>query len=165
MRFKPLNAQDKVHLRAAEGWFELGDCDSAIKELEQITPEAQSDGTFQSLRHCVVIKKAGRWKLGEGLAAETPDHPQYWINLAGSNQKVRQFAEAKRLLIEAHTRFPCEFIFQFMLACSCAQLQQLDESAEWLKKAMALDEKKIVQELAARDPDLKPLLDYISAIK
>jgi tetratricopeptide (TPR) repeat protein len=123
MTLKSLNEQDKIRLRAAEGWFELGNYVLAISELEQITAEARSDHAVLSLRHFICAKKAGRLNLGEGLAAMSPDDLHYWINLAGANQKVRQFAEAKRILIQAHAKFPREYIVQLMLACCCAQLQ------------------------------------------
>jgi len=49
----------------------------------------------------------------------------------------------------------------YTLACYCAQLGELEESAEWFKKAMAIDT-KAVQKIALDDPDLKPLWDSMS---
>jgi hypothetical protein len=36
---KPFELHDQRHLEAAQGWFELGNCIEATKELEQITPQ------------------------------------------------------------------------------------------------------------------------------
>ena len=49
----------------------------------------------------------------------------------------------------------------YNLACYCAQLRRLDESREWVKKAMAIDE-HTVKRAAIDDPDLKPLWDSMS---
>ena len=49
----------------------------------------------------------------------------------------------------------------YNLACYCAQLGRLEQSREWFKKALAIDEKS-ASAGAIFDPDLKPLLDSMS---
>jgi hypothetical protein len=46
----------------------------------------------------------------------------------------------------------------YNLACYCAQLGQLQESQDWFKKAIAIDD-EAAPEAGIDDPDLKPLWD------
>jgi tetratricopeptide (TPR) repeat protein len=154
-RRRPLNAQDELHYWAATRLFLSGDLVAASNELEEITAPALSDHGVLSLRH-FIYAEAGRWHM----AVWPKDWPGSWINLAHTKWKMSQTADAKNILIEAQVRFPREYLIPFNMACYCAQLNQLEESVDWLKKAMAIDEKS-VQKLAVQDSDLKPLRDSL----
>jgi predicted Zn-dependent protease len=161
-----LTLEDARHLRAAEGWLGLGDFVSASNELEEITARERAHPAVLSLRYAIYAK-AGRWdmaaEVAEGLAAMLPDKPDIWVNLADATRRKTGggIPEAKRILLVAQVKFPKEYRIPFNLACYCAQLGELKEAGQWLKKAMAIDE-KTVQKLALDDPDLKPLWDSMS---
>lgn len=63
-------------------------------------------------------------------------------------------------LLPVADTFPKVWTIPYNLACYCAQLRRLDESQEWFKKAMAIDE-HTVKRAGIDDPDLKPLLDSL----
>jgi len=134
---KQLSLEDTRRLRAAEGWYESGDIVSACKELGQISAEARSNHAVLSLRNSI----------------------DAWLKAAEAGPRsAGQTAEAKRILLVAQVHFPKDYRVHFHLACCCAQLGELKEAEQWLKKAIVIDEKK-VQKLAVDNPDLKPLWD------
>lgn len=60
-------------------------------------------------------------------------------------------------------KFPEEHHVPFNLTCYCAQLGELKEAEEWLKKAIEINTKQ-VQKLAFDEPDLKPLWDSMKNV-
>lgn len=166
MTDKPLNAQDRMRLRAAEGWLELGDVVSASDELEEITAEARAYPAVLSMRYSIYAK-AKRWdmaaEVAEGLTAMRPDEPKNWIHLADATRRKTGggIPEAKRILKVAQVKFPAEFLIPYNLACYCSQLREFEEAEFWIKKAMVLNEKE-VQKMVLDEPDLKPFWDSMS---
>lgn len=166
VRIKDLKVQDLHHLRAAEGWMELGDFVSACNELEEIAAEARANPVVLSMRFSIYAK-AEKWNLAAGVAEALtnmlPNKPESWVNLAYATRRKTggSIPEAKRILLVAQVKFPRDYIFPFNLACYCSQLGELKEAERWLKKAIAID-KKTVQKLAVDDPDLKPLWNSMS---
>jgi len=57
---QPLPKSDLCHIRAAQGWIELGDHLEANEEPEQITPEHRSHPDVLTVRW-QVFATAGRW--------------------------------------------------------------------------------------------------------
>src|SRR5580698_1949984 len=102
-----------------------------------------------------------RIQIGDGRIL--PEDAESWINLAvTTGRKTRgSIDEAKRILLVAAVKFPREYLIPYNLACYCAQLGELKESAQWFKKAILIDD-KAVQKIALDDPDLKPLWDSMS---
>jgi tetratricopeptide (TPR) repeat protein len=167
-RFEQLNHSDNMCLRAAEGWLELGDIVSAIKELNEISAQAQTHFAVLFIRY-EIFAKAQEWDEAAELSARLtnllPDEPAVWICFAYSTRRKRGggIAQAKQILLEAESKFSGEYQFPFKLACYCSQLNQLEEAENWLDKAMQLNG-KAVQKLVIDNPDLKPLRDSVSAI-
>ena len=79
----PLHTADERHLMAAEGWLDLGDCQSANDELEAITPEMRAHPAVLRMRVRIYLE-AKKWKLvlavAETLAAQSPDDLDGWIH-------------------------------------------------------------------------------------
>lgn len=161
-----LDDADSRRLRAAEGWFELGDLDSAGKELENISSDGKTHPAVLVMYY-EIYAKAKKWDmaavLAESLVKVLPDDPEAWLNFAFTERLKRggSVEDAKAILIEAEPKFPGEYLFPYNLACYCAQLHEFDEAKEWFKKAMLLDE-KTVQKSALDEPDLKPFWDSMS---
>ena len=163
MPLRPLNLENARYLRAAEGWLELGDAVSAGDELEEITSDEQTHPAVLQVRYAIHAKR-GQWdmatEVAEELATGLPDSAGSWINLAYATRRKTGggIPEAKKILQAAEPLFPDEYLIPFNLACYCSQLHEFDQAEQWLKKAAAIDEKK-VRKMAADDSDLKPLWD------
>lgn len=57
---KPLQHPDDLHLRAAQGWVELGNHLEADKEPDEITPECRAHLGVLLMR-CEIYSKAKKW--------------------------------------------------------------------------------------------------------
>ena len=73
---KPLEPPDSIHLKAAEGWLELGNWLESNEELEQITPAMRAHPLVLRMRYGIYVK-AGKWEMAaevaRGLSAMLPD--------------------------------------------------------------------------------------------
>lgn len=162
---KGLEQRDIFHLRAAEGWLELGDAASAANELEAISPAEKAHPAVLAIR-CAIYLKAEKWgpaaEIARTLAETQPEEPGGWINLAYATRRKAGggIPQAKTILLTAEPRFPGDFLFPFNLACYCSQLGEFDEAERWLQKALAINQ-VIVMKMALNDSDLKPLLDKL----
>jgi tetratricopeptide (TPR) repeat protein len=160
---KPLSIENARYLRMAEGWLELGDAASALNELDEITSAEQTHPAILQMRYTIHGKRA-EWDMAveaaEELASALPDESESWVNLAYATRRKTGggIPEAKKILLAAEPIFPDDCVIPFNLACYCSQLHEFEQAEQWLKKAAAIDEKKI-RKMAADDPDLKPLWD------
>jgi tetratricopeptide (TPR) repeat protein len=158
---KPLSLQDARRLLAAQGWLELGDAASAGDELEEITPEEKAHPAVLQIRYAIYVKRE-QWdmatEMAEELADALPDMAGSWINLAYATRRKTGggIPEAKKILLAAEPLFPRDYVIPFNLACYCSLLHEFEDAEQWLKKAAAINQKN-VREMAADDPDLKPL--------
>jgi tetratricopeptide (TPR) repeat protein len=158
---KPLNLQDARRLLAAQGWLELGDAVSAGDELEEITPEEKAHPAVLQIRYAIYVKRE-QWdmatEMAEELADAQPDMAGSWINLAYATRRKTGggIPDAKKILLAAEPLFPKDYVIPFNLACYCSLLHEFEDAEQWLKKAAAINQ-KTVREMAADDPDLKPL--------
>jgi tetratricopeptide (TPR) repeat protein len=165
-RIQEFSLSDSRHFRAAEGWFELGDMVSANDELDEISPEKRAHPTVLYFRSEIYFR-AQKWDMlaaiSPTLTEMFPKNPDVWVNFAYATRRKKSGSvnEAKEILLEAEPNFPRDYRFSFNLSCYYSQLHQFEESQDWLKKAMAIDE-KIVQKLAIDDVDLKPLWNSMS---
>jgi len=170
-RVKKLNQTDNFHLRAAEGWFELGDLVTANNELDEIAPEERANPAVLVMRY-EIYAKGGRWniaaEIAEALVTILPDEPESWLNLACATRRKKGGGnhDANQILYVGHVKFPQDYRFPYNFACYFAKFGDiengdLEECKRWFQKAMALDD-KTVQKLAVDDPDLNPLWDSMS---
>ena len=152
------------HLRAAQGWLELGNWQEANEELEKIIPELRAHPAVLLLR-CAAYARAKKWDyvltVAETLVKIAPKEGQGWIQRSFALHEMKRTQEAFDLLLPAAKKFPKLWLVPYNLACYCTQLGRLDECQEWFKKAMTIDEHS-VKGVALDDPDLKPLWDSLS---
>ena len=159
---KPLLTPDAHHFNAAVGWLELGNLVEARSELDLISPE--------NLRHPLVLEL--RWSLNaeeekwdEALAvareviAALPDDVTGWLHCAYAMRRAKSGGLDKALafLEPVAQQFPDEPVVAFNLACYACQLNQLDDSRRWLKRACEIGGEKEMCLMALADEDLKPL--------
>ena len=158
---KPLDTPDIFHVRAAEGWLGLGDVESASGELREISPAERMHPAVLTVRY-QIYAQAKQWdsavEVADDLAKMLPDESFVWINLAYATRRKTDgsIPEAKKILLGAEPKFPKQYLFPYNLACYCAQLGELKEAEQWLKKAAKIDN-ATVKKMAADDLDLKPL--------
>ena len=158
---KPLDLQDSFHLQAAEGWLGLGDVESANSELREISASERTHPAVLSVRY-QLYAQTRQWDAAVDVANELadvlPDEPFVWISLAYATRRQTggSIPEAKKILENMEPKFSKHYLFPYNLACYCSQLGELAQAEQWLKKAVAINE-KAVKKIALEDADLKPL--------
>lgn len=159
---KPLDTPDIHHVRAAEGWLELGDETEALRELENISPPEKNHPVVLELRFQILAKK-GEWDACRVIAGtitrQLPDFAGGWLHLAYATRRAKGGSEqaAFDILQPISAIFPDEPTIPYNLACYVCQLGDLPEARRWLKRAFAIGDKKQMKLMALDDADLKPL--------
>jgi predicted Zn-dependent protease len=164
---KGLSPPNSLHLRAAEGWLELGNWLEANEELERITPAMRAHPNVLRMRW-EIYAKAGKWEMaaevGRGISVAWPENSWGFIHYAYALHVLKRTKEAYAVLIPIADKFPDEFRISYNLACYSCQLGNLKESKQWLEKAIAVAGKKEIRLMALEDDDLKPLWKNIGQI-
>ena len=164
---KDLEHHDQRHLEAAQGWFELGNCIEATKELDSIAPEMRGHPGVLQVRF-QIYSAAREWEfaaeIAKAISEILPGSPFGFIHLAFALHELKRSQEAWNVLLPVVDKFPDEYIIRYNLACYACQLGNRQEAWDWLEKAIELAGKKKVRVMALEDPDLEPLWPKISEI-
>ena len=80
-------------------------------------------------------------------------------SLAYATRRADSIQGAKRILLNAESRFPKEAIIKYNLACYCCQLGEIENAKDYLKEAFEIDSTWRSQ--ALDDEDLRPLWDSL----
>lgn len=164
---KEFSTEDKRHLEAAQGWFELGNCVEATAELEQISPEMRGHPAVLEVRFHI-YEAAKKWEyaaeIAKAISELAPESPFGWIQWAYALHELKRTQEAWNVLLPAVDKFPREHLMRYNLACYACQLGNLKEAWNWLKKAIDMADTKEVKLMALNDPDLEPLWGDIAEI-
>jgi tetratricopeptide (TPR) repeat protein len=165
-KLKTLEPPDSFHLLAAEGWLELGNHLEATEELERLTLAVRAHPCVLEMRW-IIYAKQEKWELASEVARSLsemlPNDSFGFIHYAFSLHELKRTKEAWGVLIPVVDKF-ADFIIRYNLACYACQLGNLDESMQWLEKAVELSGRKEIRHMALEDPDLKPLWDKIREI-
>jgi Flp pilus assembly protein TadD len=162
-----LQPPDLHHLRAAQGWLDLGNPLEAAGEVARIAPRLLDHPDVLEVRWGV---EAGRrdWDaaldVAQRLKKAAPDRASAWLHLSYAQRRARggSVQAAWDILRLAFELFPKEPVIPFNLACYAAQSSRLDEAWDWLQKAMAAaGNAGAIKEMALHDPDLEPLWERI----
>jgi tetratricopeptide (TPR) repeat protein len=164
---RKLEPPDSMYLEAAQGWLELRNHLEANAELERITPQLRAHPDVLEVRWHIYAH-AKKWNacvdIAEAIIKLDPDRPESWIHRSFALHELKRTQEAFDQLLPVAERIPKVWTIPYNLACYCAQLGRLDESQEWFKKAMAIDE-HTVRRTGIDDSDLKPLWDSLSGAR
>jgi tetratricopeptide (TPR) repeat protein len=164
---KPLEPPDSIHLKAAEGWLELGNHIETNEELEKISPQLRVHPDVLELRWQIYAKD-GQWEpcvdIARALTKLAPARPHGWIHLAYSLHELKRTKEAWDVLIPVVDKFPKEYLMRYNLACYACQLENLEEAWRWLEQAFDIGDSKQLKLMALDDPDLEPLWANIGEI-
>jgi Flp pilus assembly protein TadD len=162
-----LNSADLNHIRAADGWLDLGDPAEARGELQQVPDSLQGHPDVLELWWRLQALESD-WEAAlrsaRTLVLTEPKRATGWIHQSYSLHELKRTEEAWHLLLSAADRFPGESIIAYNLACYACQLGHLADSLEWLQRAMKIGRKREIQSMALSDPDLGPLRDFIQKL-
>ena len=151
---------DRRAMDAVEGWLALGDWNSALEELEKISPPLRSHPDVLKLR-VETYSTAKKW--GEVVEAATtfthkfPDHPFGFVHRAFALHELKRTREAWESLLPIAEKFPEEWVIPYNLACYACQLGDLVGARDWLAQAFRLGNVRELKAQAMADPDLAPL--------
>ncbi len=160
----PLDTPDLHHIRAAQGWLELGNHIEANAELENITPALRAHPNVLEVRWHIYAKES-KWDacldIASALVKLVPGRSDSWVHQSFALHVLNRTQEAYDNLLPAADKFSDVWQIPYNLACYCSVLGRFDEAQQWFKNAMAIDAEH-VQTAGIDDPDLKPLWDSMS---
>jgi tetratricopeptide (TPR) repeat protein len=149
---------DAHHLRAAQGWLELGNHLESNAELENITAANRSHPDVLEIRWAIYAK-AEKWEMcleiGNALVQMAPKRPLGWKHRSVSLHRLKRTREAHDLLLPATAIFPKDWPIHYDMACYACKLGNLNDARTWLEKAFSLGDPKEVKLIALDDPDLE----------
>jgi tetratricopeptide (TPR) repeat protein len=162
----PLETADQLHVRAAQGYVELGMCQEANAELEEIDPLCRHLPEVL-VTHVMIYHALEKWELMAAIATKLvewdPNQPGFFVDLAYATRRAESLEKAHAVLTRAEIRHPKDGLIQFNLACYEAQMGKLDRAQAHLERAIEIDKK--FQLMALEDPDLKPLWESVKSSK
>jgi tetratricopeptide (TPR) repeat protein len=168
MKMGQLEPPDTHFLSGAEGWMELGDYDSALAELELISPDYRRHFDVLQVRWHI-HNRMQDWdrclNISLQMIEAQPEMPQGWINHGNALFYLERFEEAFNLLVPMLKRFPHDEAIPYNLACYKCQSGAIQEAREWLECALKVGDSKRVKNMAVNDPDLTPLWEHGVKIK
>jgi hypothetical protein len=161
-----IEAPDKHHLLAAEGWLELGNELEAFKELDRIAPAFTAHPDVLRLR-CRLYGKTRNWIAAVNVAKALCE-----MGPVGSllEEESAPRAEVPVKTIFGNGRHSFESIklsfyaIPYNLACYACQLGHLQEAWDWLMVAVDIADADEIRTLALNDEDLQALWDRISEL-
>lgn len=153
-----MNATDKIKLRAALGYIELGMLKDAAGEVAELSTEA-SDSIDGLILRLELAQRGNAWTKAERVARKLiklqPEEPDWSIALAYAARRAHSIETARKILSDAVAKFPREAVIHFNLACYACQLGEIPAARDSLRRAFALDRTYIVT--ALKDQDLRPI--------
>ena len=156
---KTLKPAERHHLRAAEGWLELGNPAEARAELELIPKNLLKHPDVLEVSWLLFAHEQN-WpacvKAADLLVQQAPDRPGGWIHRSFALHELERTEEAFNLLYHVRDSFPDQWVIPYNLACYLAQIGRIHEAAEELASALEVDS-NAVKNAASVDPDLEPL--------
>ena len=155
-----MNLDPQIHRRlvAAVGFAELSLFQDAVQELEEL-PDKLKETAIVLATWLEVYQRWQKWpeasSVAQRLAEMEPDESNWPLALAYAVRRSRGLVFAQEILKQAREKFPDCATIHFNLACYAAQLGDLDEARQRLRRAIQLDQGFAA--LAKTDPDLKPI--------
>jgi tetratricopeptide (TPR) repeat protein len=123
-----LEAPDLQYWKAAVGYVELGMFQDANDQLENIDSFNRAAPEVLAVR-IAVYHGLKKWELmqevAKRLAEFEPNDIQWTISLAYATRRADSIQAAKKILLNAESKFPKEAIIKYNLACYCCQLGEI----------------------------------------
>jgi len=154
------------HVFASSGYVELGMLEDAAFALEEIAPEDKHRNEVLGAR-VILYMAAKKWDMAAAVASHLvkvePENESWWISLAYSIRRSESLEKAEAILLRAQAIHRKVAMIAFNLACYASVTGRMEEAKARLKKAIELD--KNIRILAQDDEDLRPLWDWVAALK
>lgn len=151
---------DQHHLRAAEGWLELGVPADAHAELDRIEIAFRRHPDVLHLRW-KIHRKSKEWEscyeVAKALTETASDDPRAWTAMAQTFYYTQRIQEAYDLAVSKITRFPQHWPLYYDAACYACLTGRLGQARQFLQLAISQGDEEEITRLAAQDPDLKGL--------
>ncbi|MDB6108482.1 MAG: hypothetical protein JWR69_232 [Pedosphaera sp.] len=164
---KPLQPPSTHQVRAAQGWFELGNHREATAELDAIPTALRAHPDVLEVR-LSIYAQAQKWEqcvyIAEALVVLAPNRPGGWIHRSHALHGLRRTDEALQALLPAVKKFPNLPTIPYNLACYACQRGNLENARGWLKMAFRLADTRKCKLMALEDSDLKALWAEIGNI-
>jgi len=156
------------HLRAAEGWLDLGLPEEARAELKQVPSGVRGEPVTLML-WWRVHSGLGEWRkaveVADELVQRDPGNPFGWIHRSYALHEAKETQQAWDLLRPVLEKFNEEELIPYNLACYACQLGQISDARELLGMAVKRGDAKEIRERALNDPDLAPIRDFIATLR
>lgn len=169
---KALEPPESHHLHAAQGWFELGDDQTAAEELARIAQAFERHPDVLELRW-LLAARAEEWdvgvNIGRDLVQTVPDRVAGWLHRAYATRRAAGggLRAAYEALLPAAERFPEAPMVSYNLACYTCRLGDLRAARVWLNRGLEVADRCGGSErycfMALNDSDLEPLWPEIRA--
>jgi Flp pilus assembly protein TadD len=135
-----MNHEDEQHLRAAQGWLELGHAQSAFDEVESIAPHERDGPEVLKIRWRIYNHTghhASAFAVAQALARLLPREPQgfIWRSYSARRMPDGSAERALALLLEAAESHRKEPAIAFNLACLHCQMGRTEVAKTWLHAA------------------------------
>ena len=161
---KSLKRIDLLHLKAAQGWLELGNSAEAEAELHEIGPETRKHPDVLEMRW-KIYAQAQKWdicvEMAESLVDSAPRRSTGWLYLAASFQALHLTEEAYETLAGVASNFPDNVAIPYQLACYAVELNLLEDARLWLEQAIEGGDSKELKLLALKDPAVQSLWRHL----
>jgi Tfp pilus assembly protein PilF len=142
-------------LKAAQGFLELGDPDSASEELESIPAEDRAHPVVLRMR-VYIYRKKKKWmemtEISRHLTEIEPDQSEHWMNKAWAERRHLGLPQAEQTLLQALEKFPDDGLIHYNLACYSCVSGRIEEGKVLLEAAIRLDPN--LKATALEDEDL-----------
>ena len=153
---------DVAYLRAV-GFLELGMPEDALSELDELSAEQRSSPAALHLKVDALFRLKD-WTAAREICLPMleihPDDPGWWIQAAYATRRAESVAAAEPILRTAIELHPNHGLILYNLACYACVQGRHDEARGLLMRADTEDRGNILA-MAARDPDLIPILPWI----
>ncbi|MEW6158846.1 MAG: tetratricopeptide repeat protein [Verrucomicrobiota bacterium] len=164
-----IDPPDLFHLRAAEGWLELGNGAEAKTELAYISANLLNHPDVLQVRWEIHANDQDWTAALEVARALVQSHPERFIGWVHQAYALRRVPgggldAAREALLPALDGFPNEPIIPYNLACYACQLGMMDEARQLLREAVQRGDHQQMKAMALRDEDLKPLWEEIRSL-
>lgn len=148
------------HVKAANGWVELGAFDDAEEELEKLPDSFRDHPDVLDVEWKITAgqkKWAEALMIAERILGKAPDQVAGWVHRSYSLHELDRTQDAMDCLLPAYKKFPADFVVPYNLACYACRMGDLVNAKTWLERAIKRGEKKVVKKMALADEDLEPL--------
>jgi Flp pilus assembly protein TadD len=168
-RVPELEPADQHRLVAVIGWIELGNPAEAAAELAQWPAALRAHPDALEIEFALLSHRAD-WPaaldVARRLVEVAPDRASGWLHRSYAVRRVTEggLRAAWDALRPAADQFPKEPVIAYNLSCYAAQLGELAEAWDWLKRAAALADEGCIARMAVADDDLAPLRDRLKEL-